>query len=245
MTTYSIQRQFSVAVAILLLLGTMGFVLIEGWPVADSVYMVIITMSTVGYGEVQDLTPVGRMFASGLITVSIVLMACWTAGITSFLVSGQLTGQFQRRRDQKMIHQMKDHVVVCGGGTTALTVIQQLVMQGKSIVAIANDPAEMRAIKNISSEIPVIEDDPKSELALIDSNVLNAAHLVAAAEDDYDNLLIVITGKGLGVDIRVISFAQSTELASRMFKVGADDVVCPLVIGGEHVANLIKESSAA
>lgn len=244
MSNQSILRRFSLFVASLLVFGTIGFVVIEGWPVADSVYMTVITLSTVGFGEVNELTPTGRMFTSGLITMSIVLMACWTAGLTSFLVSGQLSGQFLKRREQKMIHQMKDHVVVCGAGTTGLTVIHRLAMQGKKIVVVASDPAQINAVRMVSPDIPVIEDDPKSEMALIDANVLNAKYLVAAADDDYDNLLIVITGKGLGTDIRVISFAQTTELSSRMLKVGADDVVCPLVIGGEHVAGLINEKTA-
>ena len=74
---------------------------------------------------------------------------------------------------------------------------------------------------------------------MADANALAAAYLVAAAESDFDNLLITITGKSLGTKIQVISCAQSTELASRMFKVGADEVICPLVLGGQHAAKMI------
>ena len=76
---------------------------------------------------------------------------------------------------------------------------------------------------------------------MADANAISAKYLVAAVESDYDNLLITITGKGLGTDIRVLSCAQSTELASRMMKVGADEVICPFIIGGEHVATLIDQ----
>ncbi|TWU02164.1 potassium channel family protein [Stieleria varia] len=243
MNSTSITRRLSLFVAFLLVAATFGFVVIEGWPVADSVYMTVITLSTVGFGEVQELTPKGRMYTSVLIAISSVLMAGWTAGITSFLVSGQLTGRFQRQRDRKMISRMQDHVVVCGGGITALTVIAKLVGEGKQVVAIASATSEIEAIRQISPEIPVVEEDAKSELAMMDANILHAKYLVAATESDYDNLLVVITGKGMGTNIRVISFAHSTELASRMFKTGADDVVCPLVIGGEHVASLISDES--
>jgi voltage-gated potassium channel len=111
-------------------------------------------------------------------------------------------------------------------------------------VAITNDKIEIEQIRRAAPEIPIVEDDPKSELAMVDSNVLNAKYLVAAVESDFDNLLITITGKGLGTGLRVISCAQNTSLASRMLKVGADEVICPLVIGGEHVAGLISDSSA-
>ena len=88
METYSLQRKLAVPVTCLIVAGTIGFVAIAGWSVADSLYMTIITMSMVGYGETNDLTPHGRVFTSSLILISIVLMACWTAGITSFLVIG-------------------------------------------------------------------------------------------------------------------------------------------------------------
>lgn len=239
------QRTLTTAVVILILAGTCGFVIIEGWPLLDAIYMTVITMSTVGYGEVQELTDKGRLFVSVLITVSIVLMACWTAGITSFLISGELSGRFQGQKEHKMINAMKDHTVVCGGGVTALTVINRLFAEGKSVVVITEDKSEVEFIRRTNPEIPVVEDDPKSELAMVDSNVLNARYLVAAVDSDFDNLLITITGKGLGTNIRVISCAQSTALASRMLKVGADEVICPLVIGGERVASLITDDSSA
>lgn len=244
MEKYGLQRRMTVLMVTLIMAGTVGFVLIEGWDFADSLYMTIITMSTVGYGETNELSAHGRAFASSLISISIVMMACWTASITSFLVNGQLTGQFYHLRAKKKMSQFEKHVVVCGGGAAARTLIQQLRSERKEIAVIVNEPSEIDMIKQFFPDVPLIESDPKSEMAMIDANVLNAAHLVAATESDFDNLLIVITGKGLGTDVKVISLAKSTELASRMMKVGADEVVCPLVIGGEHVASLIRESDS-
>lgn len=241
METHSLQRRLTVLVTCLIVAGTIGFVAIEGWTVADSLYMTIITLSTVGYGETNDLTPHGRVFTSSLILVSIVLMACWTAGITSFLVNGQLSGQFYRLRIKKKMNHMNNHVVVCGGGAAARTLIHQLKIQGKEIAAIVKDPGDVAATKKFFPDVPLIEEDPKCEMALFDANILAAAHLVAATDSDFDNLLIVITGKGLGTDLKVISLAESPELANRMLKVGADEVVCPLVIGGERIASLITD----
>ncbi len=244
METYSLQRRLTVLLTLLIIAGTVGFVAIEGWTFADSLYMTIITMSTVGYGETNDLTPHGRAFASGLISVSIVMMACWTAGVTSFLVNGQLSGQFYRLRIKKKMSQMNNHVVVCGGGAAARTLIHELKMQGSEIAVIACDPAEVEMIKTLYSDVPLVEAEPKSEMAMIDANILSAGHLVAATESDFDNLLIVISGKGLGTDIKVVSMAKNPELANRMLKVGADEVVCPLVIGGERVASIIGQQQS-
>ena len=239
MQTFAFKRVFTAMVASLLVVGTCGYVLIEGWPLIDAIFMTVITLSTVGYGETQELSHGGRIFTSILIGVSMVCMACWTAGITSFFVSADVKDTFRKQKERKMISQMSGHTVVCGGGVTARTIIDQLVRQNKQVVAIVDDQDEMQLLKRLHAEVPIIQGDPKSEFALADANALAASFLIAAVEADFDNLLITITGKGMGTNIKVISFAQSTELASRMFKVGADEVICPFVLGGEKAANLI------
>lgn len=234
-----IRQEFTLTVAGLLIGGTCGYVLIEGWPVIDSLFMTIITLSTVGYGETQELSQAGRIFTSLLIGLSVICMACWTATITSVFVSGNLSGRFAQQKEKKMISQLTGHTVVCGGGIIARTVIEKLVREKKKVVAVISNPDEIQWVRRLYPDVPIVEDDPKSELALADANAIAAANLVAASEEDYDNLLIAITGRGLGVELRVICCSQSTELASRMFKIGADEVICPLVLGGERVAKLI------
>ena len=245
METYRLQRKLTALVTCLIIAGTVGFVAIEGWTFADSLYMTVITMSTVGYGETNELTPHGRAFASSLIAISFVLMACWTAGVTSFLVNGQLSGEFYRLRIKKRMNRMNNHVVVCGGGAAARTLMQQLKMQGKEIVAIVETPSDIAMTKQFFPDVPLIEADPKSEMAMFDANILDAGHLVAATESDFDNLLIVISGKGLGTELKVVSVAENPELANRMLKVGADEVVCPLVIGGERIASIIADGASS
>lgn len=235
------QRAFSALVAALLVVGTAGFVFIEGWTLPDAIYMTLITLSTVGFGEIQELSLHGRVFTSVLIVFSWVSMACWTAGITSYMVSGQLGGQFKLQREKKMISSMQEHTVVCGGGILAQTILRQLHLAGSPVVAITDDEGEIGLIERMFPDVPIVRDDPKDELALADANLLSAKHLIAATEDDYDNLLITITGKAMGTSVRVMACASTGELASRMNKVGADEVICPQVLGGEHVANLIQE----
>ncbi|MEM9410317.1 MAG: NAD-binding protein [Planctomycetota bacterium] len=232
-------RSFTAIIGCLLIFGTCGYVLIEGWTVFDGLYMTVITLSTVGYGETQELSNSGRMFTAMLIGVSVVSMACWTAGITSVLVSGDLSGAFRKKKERKMIAKMKGHTVVCGGGVLARTVIDQLVRDDKELVCITNSKEDIDLLRRFHLDLPIIENDPKSELAMADANALAANYLIAAAESDYDNLLITITGRSLGTRIKVISCAQGNELASRMLKVGADEVICPLVLGGEHAAKMV------
>ena len=239
MDSVEFKKGFTTLVGFLLIFGTCGYVMIEGWSVFDSMYMTIITLSTVGYSETRELSSTGRLFTSILITMSVVSMACWTAAITSVLVSGDISGNFKRKKERSMIKKMKGHTVVCGGGIMGRTVIASLLMQNKDVVLIANDPEHVNVLRRLHPELIIVESDPKSELALADANALRARHLIAATESDYDNLLITITGKGLGTKIKIIACAQGNELITRMYKVGADEVICPLVLSGETAAKMV------
>jgi len=127
----------------------------------------------------------------------------------------------------------------CGGGVMARTVISGLIREAKKVVAIIEEPAQIELMRRLHPELSIVVADPKSELSLADANVLKAGYLVAAMESDYDNLLITITGSGLGTKIQILSCAMSNELANKMLKVGASRVICPMVLCGEHVTSLI------
>ena len=240
MVNWNFRRNLTILVAGLFIGGTCGYVLIEGWTVFDALYMTIITLSTVGYGETQELTTSGRAFTSVLIGCSVLCMACWTAGITSVIVSGELSGSFRRKREKKMIREMKGHTIVCGGGLMAQTVVDKLQREQKQVVVITDEPEqELVRLRDLYPDVPFLEGDPKSELLLAEAGILKAGTLVAAVDSDFNNLLIAITGRGISEKLQVICCAQSNELASRMFKVGANEVICPQVLGGEQVAGLI------
>ncbi len=232
-------RSLTIMLLALLVVGSCGYSIIEGWPIFDSLYMTTITLSTVGYGEAHELSKGGRVFTTLLISVAVILMACWSAAITSSLISDDLSGSLRRRKELKMITDFLNHTVVCGSGVLAQTVIEQLVRQQKDVVVIAKDKDETQRIERLFPSVPIIEDDPTSELALADANVLSAGYLIAAADSDFDNLLITITGKSMGTEVMVISCAQSGDLASRMLKVGADEVICPQVLGGKSAVKFV------
>ena len=229
----------------LIVVGTCGFAIIERWSIFDSFYMTIITLSTVGYGETHDLTNAGRFFTSVLIVSSMISMAYWTAGITSIFVSGELTGIFRRKKELKMISQLENHVVVCGDNVMTRTIVAGLLQKKQPVVVVCNEGENAKMLRRLFPEILMVEGDPRSELSLMDANVLAAKYLVAAMDNDMDNLLIAITGNGLGSHIQVYACAQDNDLASRLIKVGVHQVICPLVLGGEQVTNLICQPSAA
>lgn len=232
-------RSITTIVAGLLIFGTCGFVLLEGWPVLDAFYMTVITLSTVGYGETGELSQSGRMFTAIFIGVSVVSMACWTASITSALVADDINGRFRKRQVKKMIEKMKNHVIICGGGLLARTIVRELLQLEKQVVVITDDSEQASYLRSTSPDLPIIIADPKSEMAIADANCFTASCIIAATDSDYDNLLITITGRGLGDQMQLISCAHTSDLTSRMLKVGANEIISPLVLGGEKAAELV------
>ena len=229
---------------VLIIVGTCGFVLVEGWNLFDGLYMTIITFSTVGYGETNELSYQGRLFASVLILVSMASVACWTATLTGWMVSGELSGSYRRRREAKMVAKMKKHSIVCGNGILSRIVVLEMAKQNLPIVYLCSSPEDVQIVRRFAPEVIVIEEDPTSEIALADSNILKCKTVVAAMQSDVDNLMIAITAKGIRPSIELCSFAQGTEYASRMTKVGADHVVSPFLLGGQFVSGLISGNSS-
>lgn len=223
----------------LVMLGTIGYHLVEGWSLADSFFMTVITISTVGYGETNSLTPTGRWFTSGLIFTSLVSMTGWTAILTSFIVGCDLGGTFQRRRTAKMIAAMKGHTVVCGGGLMAQVVVERLMRKRSQVVLIDTNAEWLASMKKKFRRLETIEGNPGSELVLAQANILSAKHVIAATDSEVDNLLIGITCKDIGPDVCVIAESNDLMIANRMRKSGIDEVISPIQLGGEKVTELV------
>jgi len=222
-----------------LLLGTFGYMMLENWSTQEGFFMSVITLSTVGYSETRELSPVGRMFTTGLICVSIVCLSCWTASLTSLFVEGDLSGAFRRKRTKKMVASMSGHTIVCGSGLMAQTIVDRLTRNRQQVVVVDSDQENIELIRRRYPKVPIIDSPAIDEMSLADANVLTAQSIVATLDSDFDNLLIVMTCKDLGTNIKVVARSDDTRVASRMLKAGVDEVICPFQLSGEHVASLL------
>ena len=223
----------------LVIAGTIGYTIVEGWGFADSFYMTVITISTVGYGETNALSSDGRAFTSGLIFVSLVSMTGWTAILTSFIVECDLGGHFQYRRTARMISELRNHTVVCGTTMMAQAVIERLAKKRADVVVIDSDVEQLAALKKRFRRVLVIEGDASNEMNLAKANILEAKFVVAAMDSELDNLLIGITCKDMGPNITVIARSNNLAIANRMRKAGIDEVISPSQLGGEHATAVI------
>ena len=228
-----------ICVIVLITSGTIGYTLIEGWPIRDSFYMTLITLSTVGYGETHDLTESGRQFTMILIPACLITMTGWTAVLTSFMVEGELSGYFTQRRTTRMIASLKGHTIVCGSGSIASAVIERLTRQRMQVVVIDDNEEQLAVLKKRFRKLLIVDGKGSDELQLAKANILDAANVVAAMESELDNLLIGITCRDMGGDICVIAKSNDLTIANRMRKAGVTEIISPDQLSGERVCDLI------
>ena len=223
----------------LLLVGVAGYMLLEGWDFGDSLFMTVITLSTVGYGETNDLTANGRWFTSALILLCFVGMTSWTAALTSFLVDADLGGNLLQKRMRKMISNLRGHTVICGTTQMAEAIIQRLVRKGVDVVVVDNDKDKLDEVRRRYRRVKTVVGTPTNELHLAEANVLAAENVVAALDDEIDNLLISITVRDLGEHVSVFAMSNDLTVGNRMRKAGVSEVICPSQLCGTRVSDLI------
>lgn len=229
---------------VLIFVGTAGYCWIEGWCLSDAMYMSLITISTVGYGETQPLTESGRWFTGSLIFISLISMAIWTAILTSYIVERDLSGYFKEAKTRRMIAAMENHTVICGASQIALLVIERLSRQGTQLVLIDEDQDQLDSMKKRFRKLQVVCGSPVSELVLARANILLAKNVVAATESDLSNLLIGITCRDLGEHLNVIAESNDLGIANRMRKSGINEVISPFELGSQEIASCVLATPA-
>lgn len=237
------KRLIGIAAALLAVFftGVSGYELIEGWPLLDSLYMTVITIATVGYGEVHPLSNTGRVFTMFLIFFGTGVLAYGISTATAFIVEGELTDAIRRKKMQKIIDQLKGHYIVCGADQTGRYVIDELVKIKRDFVAIEKDTEKNKELKE--RDILCVEGDTTHNAVLEAAGIKRAKGLITTLHSDAENLLVVFTAKKLNPGIRVISKAIEEESEQKIRMAGADGVVMPNSIGGlRMVSEMIRPS---
>lgn len=228
-----------VAILALIVVGIVGFQLIEGWNWLDALYMTVISFSTVGFHEVNPLSSAGRFFTVFIIFSGLVILALLSASVTTWFVSSQI---FARRKIQKMkkqIANLKDHVIVCGGGETAKTVIREFRKSDKPFVVIEHNPDIVQELNELFPNLLIIEGDATKDEVLEEANIKQAHSLITTMPVDADNLFVVVSARDLNPNLTIISRAVDPHTENKLYKAGANYVIVPNVLEGLRMAAVI------
>ncbi|NOX88898.1 MAG: potassium channel protein [Calditrichaeota bacterium] len=226
-------------IVFLLVGGIVGYRMIEGWDWFEALYMTVISFSTVGFREISPLSPAGRLFTIFLILFGLVTIALLSASVTTWFVSSQI---FARRKIQKMkkqISNLKNHIIICGGGETAKTVIKEFFQSRKPFVVIEQKPEIVSELREMFPELLIIEGDATKDEVLEEANIKNAYGLITTMPVDADNLFIVVSANDLNPNMIIISRAVDPHTENKLYKAGANYVIVPNVLEGTRMASVI------
>jgi voltage-gated potassium channel len=220
----------------IIIIGVSGFIIIEGDNFLDALYMTIITVSTVGFGEIHKLSNPGKIFTIFLIISSFTTYAYALTTISVYFFESQMAF-FLRGYKTNTIKKMKNHILICGYGRNGQQVARELKAQNHQFVVI--DQNHEVIIKNLDKAGGFIEGDATQDEILIKANVATAKALITTLPVDADNLYVVLTARALNPGIEIISRASNESSETKLRMAGVDNVVMPERVGGSHMANLV------
>ena len=228
--------------AALLIMGTTGYRVLEGWSWSDSIYMTVITLATVGFAEVHEMDAAGKMFTIVLIVGGVSVVGYSVTLMTGFIVEGRINEALRGRRMGKMIEKLSDHYIVCGFGRIGSVVVSELVESGKSLVVIDTEQ-HPEGISVAGTRVPLIVGDATDEGILQQAGIERAKGLVTALSGDPENIMVALVASGLNMDLTIVARATSEGAVSKLYRAGATKVVAPYELGALRMASLLLRPS--
>jgi len=225
-----------ILIFLIFLTGIAGYVIIEKWNIFDSLYMTVITLASVGYGETHELSTAGRIFTIVLIIAGMGTFVYAISMITAMIIEGELKGYLRRSRMKAKIDRLNRHYIVCGAGNVGRHVVDELYKTERSFVIIDNNPDLVEKL-SADGKILCLEGDASADEVLIKAGIKRAAGLICALPADKDNLFVIITAKSLNPDLRIVSRAIEDDSIPKLKRAGADSIVSANAIGGLRIAS--------
>lgn len=228
----------SILLAILLVLcGTLGYIVIEQWKPLDALYMTVITLATVGYGEVHQVSSVGQIYTIILIIIGVGFFLYVAGAVIQFMVEGRVRILLGRRRLDRKISRLKNHYIVCGYGRIGKVICSKLKSENIDLLIIDKDPklAETLDAKGYT----YVFGDATDEAVLLKAKLLSARALIAVLATDTDNVFLVLTARQLAPDLNIIARAGSEVAKAKLTAAGANTVEAPYETGAAAMAQRI------
>lgn len=233
-----------VSILAIMFLGFVGFIFIEGFSPLQSLYMMVITFTSIGYGDVVPVTDAGRIFAI-CIVVSGFTVGIYSIGkITAFFAEGELSKLLKKRKMEQVLHTMKDHYIVCGYGKTGKHVLEELLQKGMPVVVIESNAERNEKLSELYiDKYTHIDADATDDTVLLQAGIQKAKFVISVLATDAENLFVTLSAKDLNKDIQVITRVIETSSSEKFKKAGADFIVSPIEIATDRIISIATTSA--
>ncbi|HLL76053.1 MAG TPA: NAD-binding protein [Pyrinomonadaceae bacterium] len=225
------------ALGFLLVAGTLGFYWLEDWTLAESLYVTVTTLATVGYGDYHPSSPLSRAFATTFMLFSIATVGLLLSAAIQSLVEAELDETFGRRRRRREMNRLSNHVIVCGAGRVGARVIRELRRAGEPFVVVERDAQQVVGLSEEGA--PVLIGDATLEETLRGAGVERARALAACLPDDAANVYAVLTARGLSPDLHIVARAVEEQAEPKLVRAGANRVISPTIIGSHRMTQAL------
>jgi voltage-gated potassium channel len=234
------RSKISTAIILLVLLlftGIIGFKIISDYSWIDALYMTVITITTVGFGEVQPLDPQAKIFTIFLILTSVIIVGYALTIITEFIISKNDISELKQKKMQKKIDALSNHIVICGFGRNGKQAAKKLLTHKRSFVVVESNKEIID--KHQNEDILFVLGNANEDEVLQLAGIERAKCLISALPNDSDNVFVVLSARQMNKTARIISRASNESSYSKLKLAGANNVILPDKIGGDHMASLV------
>lgn len=227
-------RKAALALGAIVVGGTAGYMVLEGWGFLDALYMTMITISTVGYGEVNALGTPGRLWSMALIITGASVLVYATSSFVELVLEGTIRGYFARRRMEDAIGKLNGHYILCGYGRVGRKIAEEFANEDVDFVVI--DEKESEVERCLEDGYLALRGNASDNAVLEAVGIKRAKGLVAAVDSDADNLFVTFSARKMNPELRIVARANSEESATKLKQAGADRSLSPYAVEGRRLA---------
>jgi voltage-gated potassium channel len=233
-------RHLRISIVVLLVIvsvGTVGYTVIEGWRILDSLYMTIITLATVGFREIQPLSDAGKIFTMLLVIFGVGVIGYIVGSLAQIMFEGQFQRIVGRKKVEKKIEALRDHFIVCGFGRIGTLICREFAAKPLPFVVIEKNLEVLPKLEE--DRYLYIQGDATDDETLLKAGIKKAKGLISVVASDTENVYITLTARGLNPDLYILARAGEEGSEIKLKRAGASKVVSPYLIGGSRMAQAI------